>query len=191
MVVRDRQLQTSAYMGREAVNLLLNSTESVFPEFWEQLELKSHTDSINSKSSTRKIKKPKKFNPPLQVCPILFHVWVPALNAQCVWWGFWHTQGYCSICFRTLRLPLSQNCPSARQEGTVRAGMRLCRVTGWLWPPPSHPLCSTGGSRALICWAANQAATGGNGLMLSQSRQGTLQWWNSLLFVVPSLTVVL
>lgn len=62
------------------------------------------------------------------------HYQANSLSAVRAWWSFWHTQGYCSIWFTTLRLPLSQNCPSTRQEGTVRAGMRLHEVTGQQWP---------------------------------------------------------
>lgn len=35
---RDRQLQTSASIGREAITMLLNSSQRV-PIFWGQLEL--------------------------------------------------------------------------------------------------------------------------------------------------------
>lgn len=137
--------------------------------FWGQLELKSYTDSINSKFSTRRIKKnQKKFNPPPQVCPVLFLVWVPAVSdwqPEC-WLCVVESLAHSGLLQQLLYSPQVTTEPKTVQVQDRRAQPEQ----GWGcagWQDSSDPtrpcsyLCSTGGRRTLI---SNQTATGGNSL---------------------------
>lgn len=81
----DRQLQTSASMSREEINLLLNSSQC-FPIFWGQLELKrSCSGSINSKFSIRKIEKKKKIQPTSRSLSCTFSCLSPSTIRLTAW----------------------------------------------------------------------------------------------------------
>lgn len=167
--------------------------------FWGQLELKSYTDSINSKFSTRRIKKnQKKFNPPPQVCPVLFLVWVPAVSdwqPEC-WLCVVESLAHSGLLQQLLYSPQVTTEPKTVQVQDRRAqpkqGWRDEVVQGdrtVLTPPDLVP---------------TSAAQVGGGLSspTKQPQVGTVyalpikatrhtQRWNSQVFAVPSLTLVL